>query len=541
MAIINKKLILSLASSIIILILVTFFVLWFFVFNKNEQKTKITKTENSVLLNYKNGINLSNWWANSKGLWDNDYLKNDITSKDFQLMTAVNIDYVRIPIDPNLLIDRYSSEIEPQHLTDLKAIIELASMNKVKVILDIDISAGLTKSLSDDKEYLLDYSEKIKRLSSEFKKSEISNLIFEIDINTQDNSSYVRDKLLQSVRLGLPENTIIVDVPYNKDPKIMSGIKTYEDNNVVYGIKFYEPAIFTLADGDVNFYEAKMSGNLVYPYDKDSCDLLLSKTPDVLKKNMQDYCNNQWNIDKLEPYIKNIADFAVDKNIIITEYGSPAMGNSSSQSRINWITDVTNLFDKYNIKNRVFDSYLYGFSLVDENEQTHIRDYNVNVLKALKLLPAKSLVPVYRFYNETAKTYFYTADEGEKNEVIKKYTQDNARYEDISFYVEKMSENACPNGTSPVFRFYNYETKNHFYTTDIKEKNDLFSKSSIWQYDGARFCADIEKKIGNKPIYRYYNISTNSYYFAITDSEKDEFDNNSDWINQGIAFYAYMK
>jgi peptidoglycan hydrolase-like amidase len=123
-------------------------------------------------------------------------------------------------------------------------------------------------------------------------------------------------------------------------------------------------------------------------------------------------------------------------------------------------------------------------------------------------------VPVYQFYNSVNGDHFYTISADERTTLLNNpqwgYTADG-----IAFYVFA----AQSNGTSPVYRFYNSSTGDHFYTASESEKNS----------------------ISLSPVYRFYNSSTGDHFYTASESEKTILSNNSQsgYLPEGIAFYAH--
>jgi peptidoglycan hydrolase-like amidase len=123
-------------------------------------------------------------------------------------------------------------------------------------------------------------------------------------------------------------------------------------------------------------------------------------------------------------------------------------------------------------------------------------------------------VPVYRFYSSSTNDHFYTTSEAEKN-ALQNNPQWGYASEGPVFYV-------YPNkvdGTSTVYRFFNAQNGDHFYTASEDEKNS----------------------ISLSPIYRFLNISNGDHFYTASDAEKDIVANTSKsgYLFEGIAFYAH--
>jgi len=149
------------------------------------------------------------------------------------------------------------------------------------------------------------------------------------------------------------------------------------------------------------------------------------------------------------------------------------------------------------------------------------------------------VVPVYRFWNKkTGNDHFYTTDEAEKDKLIKTYSNVWTP-EGAAFYVyeDKAKD------TVPVYRFYNNKTGGHFYTTNEAEKQKLIDKYSyVWIPEGIAFYVYPSVKNGLSPVYRFYNPKTEEHFYTINEAEKNKLLSSqykNTWTPEGIAFYAY--
>ncbi len=130
---------------------------------------------------------------------------------------------------------------------------------------------------------------------------------------------------------------------------------------------------------------------------------------------------------------------------------------------------------------------------------------------------AISTIPVYRFYNLTTGDHFYTSSQVEADTLNgnKKY---GYKSEGVAFYA--FSTQVAD--SSPVYRFYNSTTGDHFYTISEDEKNSLINNSqSGYAYEGVVFYAYASQINGSSPVYRLYNPSTGDHFYTISLTEKN--------------------
>jgi predicted outer membrane repeat protein len=95
------------------------------------------------------------------------------------------------------------------------------------------------------------------------------------------------------------------------------------------------------------------------------------------------------------------------------------------------------------------------------------------------------MLPVYRFWS--GKAHFYTINEAEKNKLINEYSH-LWTPEGIAFYA--FPEGAEPPECRAVYRFWNATGGTHFFTINDKEASKLITQySHVYTYEGVAFYA----------------------------------------------------
>jgi hypothetical protein len=114
-------------------------------------------------------------------------------------------------------------------------------------------------------------------------------------------------------------------------------------------------------------------------------------------------------------------------------------------------------------------------------------------------------VLVYRLYNHTTQGYLFTASLAEKDSIIAQWEYKTGKPTDkgpwsfdgvafVAWPVDAAKKTGCKvAGTIPVYRFYNYTTASHFYTSDTAERDSIIAKwdytqKGPWSFEGAAFC-----------------------------------------------------
>ena len=84
--------------------------------------------------------------------------------------------------------------------------------------------------------------------------------------------------------------------------------------------------------------------------------------------------------------------------------------------------------------------------------------------------------------------------------------------------------------TVPMYRMYNPNTGEHFYTGSVEERENLVAAG--WNYEGVAFNAPVY--IG-KPVYRFYNPNTGDHHYTMDANECTSI-SEAGWIYEGVAW-----
>lgn len=137
--------------------------------------------------------------------------------------------------------------------------------------------------------------------------------------------------------------------------------------------------------------------------------------------------------------------------------------------------------------------------------------------------PSISKVEMYRLYNPNSGEHFYTADTEEKNRLVGYGWQ----YEGIGW-------NAPSESNIPVHRLYNPNAGDHHYTIDLEEK--VMLEKEGWNYEGIGWYSENENGV---PLYRQYNpnAQAGSHNYTTDKAENDKLVSLG-WHEEGIGWYG---
>lgn len=135
-------------------------------------------------------------------------------------------------------------------------------------------------------------------------------------------------------------------------------------------------------------------------------------------------------------------------------------------------------------------------------------------------------VTMYRLYNPNSGEHFYTCDGGEKTNLV-----------NLGWRDEGIGWIAPATSNTPVFRLYNGNSGDHHYTLDMKEKNFLVGEG--WKYEGIGWYSDDNKTV---PLYREYNPNalTGTHNYTADKAEHSRLI-AAGWKDEGIGWYAVEK
>lgn len=131
---------------------------------------------------------------------------------------------------------------------------------------------------------------------------------------------------------------------------------------------------------------------------------------------------------------------------------------------------------------------------------------------------------IYRLYNPNSGEHFYTSNYNERVNLVK-----------IGWKNEGIGWVSPQKSSTPVHRLYNPNTGDHHYTTDENEKNSLTNIG--WRYEGINWYSDDSKTVA---VYRAYNPNAKKAGSHNYTPDKNEQNHlvNIGWQNEGEAWYA---
>jgi len=143
--------------------------------------------------------------------------------------------------------------------------------------------------------------------------------------------------------------------------------------------------------------------------------------------------------------------------------------------------------------------------------------------------------PVHRLYNSSLGKHLFSSNEY----VIDFLTgRGGGAWQDegVIYIAPKVA-------TADVFHFYIPSEGRHFYTALESERDFIIGNQEIfsgWRYEGAAFSAYSTSDYPDDAVavVRYLNQETGSHVYSTSAYEQSLLDQNSNWMNEGIAWFG---
>ena len=180
--------------------------------------------------------------------------------------------------------------------------------------------------------------------------------------------------------------------------------------------------------------------------------------------------------------------------------------------------------DEVLVKQEVLAALGHDYGLAADGKTPDFWDTSCDVCGAERLVdkfrPTHSM---YRMYNPNTGEHFYTGDKTERQML----EAAGWKYEGVGF--------TFPASTGkPVYRLFQPSTGEHLYTMDEVEKEALLANG--WNFEGIAFNSGNENEV---PQYRLYNpnVTVGAYHFTASIEERNVL-LAAGWQDQGIGFYT---
>jgi hypothetical protein len=140
---------------------------------------------------------------------------------------------------------------------------------------------------------------------------------------------------------------------------------------------------------------------------------------------------------------------------------------------------------------------------------------------------------VYRFFNYRTGAHLYTTSIAERDTV--RNFLDQWLYEGEKYSVELTNVTE----TIPVHRFWQSAIGSHLYVTNETEKNNIMNNLPVYKYEGVKFYVYETQVTDSKPVYRFFNKENGAHLYTDSEAEKNTITSALPKFSfEGIKFYV---
>ena len=144
-------------------------------------------------------------------------------------------------------------------------------------------------------------------------------------------------------------------------------------------------------------------------------------------------------------------------------------------------------------------------------------------------------IGVYRFFDSNYGTHFFSASSSEKDTIMA--TRSDLVYEGVGL------QSIDPASTDPhaaaVYRFFDETYGTHFFTASASERDTVIATRSDLAYEGTGFIEHTAQQSGDTPVYRFFDTKYGTHFYTADPSERATVvATRPDLVDEGVGFYA---
>ena len=201
---------------------------------------------------FNKGINLGGWFSQCD--YSEDRLNNFILEEDFAKIASWGFDHVRLPVDYNIIQDKYGNMLE-EGLTRIDNAVTFCERYGLKMVLDLHKTPGFS---FDPKEKELGFfaSEKYQELFYTIweclsARYGVKNMMMFDLLNEITEPEFlpawidISAECVRRIRKNAPETPILLGSYHNNSVHAVKDLPAPFDRNVLYSFHCYEPHRYT--------------------------------------------------------------------------------------------------------------------------------------------------------------------------------------------------------------------------------------------------------------------------------------------------------
>lgn len=144
-------------------------------------------------------------------------------------------------------------------------------------------------------------------------------------------------------------------------------------------------------------------------------------------------------------------------------------------------------------------------------------------------------VGVYRFFDSNYGTHFFSASGTEKNSILA--SRPDLIYEGVG--LQSIDPASADPNASPVYRFFDNSYGTHFFTASTSERDAVIASRPDLIYEGNGFIEHIAQQSGDTAVYRFFDTKYGTHFYTADASERASIvATRPDLVDEGTGFYA---
>ncbi len=144
-------------------------------------------------------------------------------------------------------------------------------------------------------------------------------------------------------------------------------------------------------------------------------------------------------------------------------------------------------------------------------------------------------VGVYRFFDSNYGTHFFSASSSERDTILA--TRPDLVYEGVG--LQSIDPTAPDPNASPVFRFFDTTYGTHFFTASTSERDAVIASRPDLLYEGTGFIEHVAQQPGDTAVYRFFDTKYGTHFYTADVNERATIvATRPDLVDEGTGFYA---
>lgn len=243
-------------------------------------------------------------------------------------------------------------------------------------------------------------------------------------------------------------------------------------------------------------------------------------------------------ITSYQAYTATSADWFTVGGISSTATSALTAVTASSLSQITFGRGASDVSDTITV--RAFNGAYWGdwTTIATSISPATINPTIISKSTAMASMPnaGAEQISIHRFFDKTDGTHFFTASGSEAASLVA--TRTDLAYEGVGLRGYDAAD-ASPSSQA-VFRFFNVTDGTHFYTASSTERDAILTtQPSAMKFEGIAFYENATPQAGDTAVYRFFDTSHGTHLFTQSASEKASIlSTRPDLVSEGIAFYA---